>query len=235
PRTWTDSLDKRPKLKKMDMRFRTWNVRSLYRAGWLRAEAEEILKYKLDLAGVQEVRWDGGGTESAGEYTFFYGNGNENHELGTGTSTMFPHRNIHKFTWTSPDGKIHNQTDHILIGRRWHSSTLDVRSFRAADCDTDHYLVVEKVRERLAVSKRTTHRVHMETFNLKKLNEVVGKEQYCVEISNRFAALENLETEVDVYKAWETIRENVKIAARESVGYYELKKNKPWFDEGFSK
>ena len=33
---------------------------------------------------------------------------------------MFLHRNIHKHTWTSPDGKTHNQTDHILIDRRWH-------------------------------------------------------------------------------------------------------------------
>jgi glycine betaine/choline ABC-type transport system substrate-binding protein len=49
-------------------------------------------------------------------------------------------------------------------------------------------------RDRLAVSKRTAHRVHMERLNLKKLNEVEGKEQYCVEISNRFAALENLDT-----------------------------------------
>jgi hypothetical protein len=55
----------------------------MYRAGSLRAVAEEILKYKLDLAGVQEVRWDGGGIEPAGEYTFFYGKGNENHELPT--------------------------------------------------------------------------------------------------------------------------------------------------------
>jgi hypothetical protein len=52
PRTWTDSLDKRPKRKEMDMRFGTWNVRSLYRAGSLRTVAEEVSKYKLDLLGV---------------------------------------------------------------------------------------------------------------------------------------------------------------------------------------
>jgi hypothetical protein len=54
--------------------------------------------------------------------------------------------------------------------------------FRAADCDTHHYLLVAKVSERLAVSKQTTHGVHMERFNLKKLNVVQGKEQYHIEI-----------------------------------------------------
>jgi hypothetical protein len=66
---------------------------------------------------------------------------------------MFPHCNIHKYTWTSPEGKIHNQTDHVSDRRR-HSSILDVRNFRRAACDTDHYLVIAKVRrERLAVCK----------------------------------------------------------------------------------
>jgi hypothetical protein len=254
------------------MRCRTWNVRSLYRAGSLVTVSWELSKYKFDLVGVQ-VRWEGGGTEPAGEYTFFYGKGSENHELGSFfmhkgiisavkrvefvsdrmsyvilrgrwchiivlnvhaptegktddvkdnsyeelecmfdkfpkyhklllgdfnakvgrenifkltirneslhkisndngvglvkfaisknlkvKSTMFPHRNIHKYIWTSPDGKTHNQIDHILVDRRRHSSVLDVQSFRAADCNTDHNLVVVKVRERLAVNKQRSHR-----------------------------------------------------------------------------
>jgi hypothetical protein len=53
----------------------------------------------------------------------------------------------------------------------------------------------------------------MENFIPEKLNEVEGKEQYRAEISNRFAALENLDAEVDYNRAWETIRENIKISA----------------------
>ena len=46
----------------------TWNVRSLYRAGPLMAAARELARYKLDLVGVQEVRWDKEGTVKAGDY-----------------------------------------------------------------------------------------------------------------------------------------------------------------------
>jgi hypothetical protein len=75
----------------MDMRFGLWSVRNLYRASSLMTISKELSKCKLDLVGVQEVRWESGGTEPAGEYTFFYGEGNENHELGTG---FFVHKRI---------------------------------------------------------------------------------------------------------------------------------------------
>jgi hypothetical protein len=71
----------------------------------------------------------------------------------------------------------------------------------------------------------------MESFNLKKLNEVEGKECYRFEISNRFEALENLEDEVDINAVWETIRENIKFSAKESMDFYKLKRHKPWFYE----
>jgi hypothetical protein len=61
----------------------------------------------------------------------------------------------------------------------------------------------------------------MEKFSLKKLNKVEGKEQYHVEVSNRFAALKDLDAEVNINNTWETVRENIKISAKGSLGYYE--------------
>ena len=80
-------------------------------------------------------------------------------------------------------------------------SVLDVQSFRGADCETDHYLVVAKVRERLAVSKQAAQRFDGERFNLGKLSELEVSKQYKLEISNRFAALENLSDSEDINRA----------------------------------
>jgi len=146
-------------------------------------------------------------------------------------STMFPYQNIHKYNRTSPDGKTHNQIDHVLIDRRCHLSLLDVRSFREAICDTDHYLVIAKFRERLAVGKHAAQRCDKQRFNLRKLNEPEVREQYHIEITNRFAALENLNDDEDVHRTWENIKENIQMSAKECLGLDEFKQNKPWFDE----
>jgi hypothetical protein len=75
----------------------------------------------------------------------------------------------------------------------------------------------------------------MERFKSHEVKRCRGKEQFRIEVSNRFAALEDLYTEVEINSAWETIRENIKISAKESLGYFEFKRHKPWFGEGCSK
>jgi exonuclease III len=68
----------------MDIRFGTWNVRSIYRSCSLKTVSRGLEECKLDLVDAQEVRWDKGGIEPADDYTLFYGKGNADHHFGTG-------------------------------------------------------------------------------------------------------------------------------------------------------
>jgi hypothetical protein len=70
---------------------------------------------------------------------------------------------------------------------------------------------------------RMVKKMDVARFILKQLNEEEVKEQYQVTIKNKFAALENLDDNGNINRAWETIRENIRISAKESIGLCELK------------
>jgi hypothetical protein len=70
---------------------------------------------------------------------------------------------------------------------------------------------------RPAVIKQRAHRFHMERFSLSKLKEVEGKLKYRFQVSNRFAALEDVGAEVEINSAWKTISENVKFVRSEAT------------------
>jgi hypothetical protein len=135
---------------------------------------------------------------------------------------IFPQQNIHKYTWTSPDGKTHNQTDDISIDGRWHSSILDIWFFRGANCDVNHCLVVAKIRERLvvvkirerlAVRKQAAQKFDVERFDFRKSVELEVRRQYQTD-PNRLAALENLNNSKEINKAWKNLEENIKTIAK---------------------
>jgi len=91
--------------------------------------------------------------------------------------------------------------------------------------------VIAKVRKRIAVCKQAAQRFDRQRFNLRKLNEPKVREQYQIKITNRFAALDNLNDDKDVNRTWEHIKENIQTSAEESLGLHELNQNKPWFNE----
>ena len=91
--------------------------------------------------------------------------------------------------------------------------------------------MIEKVRERLAVSKQESHKLDVEKFNLRKLNGLKVRKHYHIKIINRFAAWEDLTDSEDIHRDWENIKKYIRTTAKESLGVHELKHHKPWFDE----
>ena len=94
--------------------------------------------------------------------------------------TEFPHRNILKATWRSPDGCTSNQIDHILIDSRHFNNILDVRSYRGANADSDHYILIGKTRCRISTNwkVRTRRSDGIIKYNTQKFNNIDTQMEY---------------------------------------------------------
>ena len=66
---------------------------------------------------------------------------------------------------------------------------------------------------------------------MRKLNNLRVRKQYQIQFTNRFAALENVSEDEDINRVWESIKENIKTSATESLGMYEMKQHIRWFYE----
>jgi hypothetical protein len=137
--------------------------------------------------------------------------------------TPFKHKNIHKGTWKTPDRKCVSQIDHILIEARHRSDLLDVRAFRGANVDTNHYLKGSRIRARIA-NYRKERGVWMEKYNL----EPQCKEEMAKRFSSKVTEL--LEQPIvennNVNERWSALKESIITKATETLGKVSRDKRK---------
>lgn len=145
------------------------------------------------------------------------------------SSTMFPRKDIHKYTWTSPNGLTKNQIDHVLVDQRHKSSITDVKSVRGAECGTDHSLILVKVNQRIAIQRRKEEiqerRIDTERLELNR----VAKE-FKIKLENRFRVLEDIDGNEDINSNWTNFKIAILDSAEEVCGKKTKRNKKPWFD-----
>ena len=139
--------------------------------------------------------------------------------------TIFPHKMIHKTTWTSPDGKTVNQIDHITIDRKWRRSLLDVRVMRGADAASDHHLVIASLKIKLKAYRDQAERPSRK-YGVHGLKDSVKLAAFRCELRNRFSTLDSLPNET-IEEHWHDLRETWTSTCGEVLGM-KTRKQKEW-------
>ena len=148
------------------------------------------------------------------------------------TTTQFPHKDVHKYTWTSPDGRSRNQIDHIAINGKFRSSITDARTYRGADVASDHNLVMCKLTLKLSKVKKDSSGVRK--FDTSKLRDKAVRDKFTLELRNRFSCLEVEDDqeqaepdETEVEKTWTNFKDVYNKTAEKVLGF-RRRKMKPW-------
>ena len=134
--------------------------------------------------------------------------------------TLFPHRTIHKLTWTSPDGRTQSQIDHIIINGKWRRSLRDVRVMRQADVGSDHNLLIAKVKLKLRKARKCN--MQNQRFDVNKLKIPEIKHEFSVEIRNKFEILQD-----DAMLTIDSLNQAMRETGEKILGYKQSKK-KEW-------
>ncbi|XP_042869479.1 craniofacial development protein 2-like [Penaeus japonicus] len=137
------------------------------------------------------------------------------------SDTWFPRKQIHHWTWYSPDGTTQKPNDHILISQRWRFITTNCRVYRGAEMgNTDHRLLIADMRLKLKANPTNKSQPRL---NSAKLADPVMKTSYQCSISNRFNALAN-----DNSDNWQHFKQEVCKAAEETIGRTRPSPEQPW-------
>ena len=101
--------------------------------------------------------------------------------------TIFQHKDFHKLTCKSPDGKIVNQIDHLVINNKWRSSLKEVHTCKGAVAGNDYYLVMSMLK--LYLRKVLAKKNRPKKYNIPRLKQHEVLHAFVVEIKNQFQLL----------------------------------------------
>lgn len=145
-------------------------------------------------------------------------------------SVSFPHKKIHKGTWKIPGSHSYNQIDHVLVDKRHATSVEDVRAYRGANCDSDHHLVVAKVKQRIANVYKAKSQQN-KRYNVQELTDDAEKRaSYERKIASNEAGIKSVEESEDVNEMWLKLKELITSAAQQTIKPVKNKRNDDWFD-----
>ncbi|KAI4459498.1 endonuclease/exonuclease/phosphatase superfamily [Holotrichia oblita] len=139
-------------------------------------------------------------------------------------STKFKHKRIHKITWMQPGRTDGNQIDHVLVQAKNMKAINDVRSYRGANIDSDHNLVITKCKMKVMREDRKNFK---HKWNIERLQDDTTRTNYSTELER---TLQDEPGTLDVEEEWRTLKERIITTAEGTIGYGERKKNKQWFD-----
>lgn len=140
------------------------------------------------------------------------------HNLVIGGS-LFPHKDVHKFTWTSPrSSSIRNQIDHICISKKWRKMLLDVRNKRSADIYSDHELLMATIQLKVMAVQRRNRTPQRMKVNLSNLKVPELKRAYVNKLK------ELAQSEID----WRNCHVE---AVQSTIGFQTHQQRKPWISD----
>ncbi|XP_055535307.1 uncharacterized protein LOC129724427 [Wyeomyia smithii] len=143
-------------------------------------------------------------------------------------STFFPRKNIHKSTWRSPSQQTENQIDHVLIDGRFFSDIINVRTYRSANIDSDHYLVAVCMHSKLS-TVYNTRRTRTPRPNIEQLRDAEAAQEYAQQLEAVLHTEEQLGA-ATLEDGWRSIRSAIGSTAVALLGTRALNHRNDWFD-----
>nr|XP_040240934.2 uncharacterized protein LOC120961299 [Anopheles coluzzii] len=143
-------------------------------------------------------------------------------------STFFQHAPRFSYTWRSPQQTL-SQIDHVLIDGRHFSDIIDVRTYRGANVDSDHFLVMVKLRQKLCVANKLRYQP-TPRLNTDRLKQAVVARDFAIALGE--ALPEDTTTEaMSLNDHWRMVEQAISSTAERTIGRVTHNQRKEWFDD----